>query len=198
MPSKPWLDSVEKIAKQMAQGPNKNEHSSSYWTHWGSVMREYVEIVTPQAVLELVEMAKKTTSVLIPKDTSDDKRFERTEYVIEATTDERDNLWNIWAKEAQEFARIMPPEKRVEWEQDLMRQVYVGKIGTHDIVVTYFWMNINRSSMVFWEATSMVVDYDLIEQWNKQHFPKARLFETSTNFRNCLREQEERRAKHKK
>lgn len=196
MPTKEWLETIEAAAKKMAEGPSKDERSSAYWTHWGAFMKEYVSLVTPQAVLELVHMARTAASVLIEReDLKKDSRFLKTEYTVQANDEDRTRMWEDWATDAADLGRKW--DHRVEWVQDFRGQIVtVGELGTIPISITFTWATINRSEVVFWDATSQVVDYRLCETWIQKHFSKARRH--VDDLRKVISEQKSRREKHNK
>lgn len=187
MPSDKWLDEIEAITKTMVAGPSKDERSETYWEKWGETMRRYVELVRPQTVLDLIDLSRKTESVVFGWDPKGFSRFAETEYVLEGTTDQYIELWRRY-------------KGQTEWDEIAEGlTVSVGRLGPDVIEVHYRFARINKSLVVFWEPTSEVVDYRLIYEWNKQNIPKNRYPEARhLKFAVVLADQEERRKKHRK
>ncbi len=197
MPTKEWLDQVEKTARTLAEGPDIEQRDPEYWTKWGELIRDYGNLVTPKTVVDLVHAAKSAVSVMIDRDDllRRDKRFNLTEYVIEADDDESLKMWQDWAIEGTEYGRKW--DHRVDWKQELSSiTVQVGELGTMPVVVCFTWAVVADSRMVFWYPTSQVVDYVLCERWIKKHFKNSRMI--TDDIQNCISEQIQRRAKHKK
>jgi hypothetical protein len=121
-----------------------------------------------------------------------DARFTLTEYVVEATSTEQYYLW----KDA---------SPNCKWEQGMSGlAIEVGKLGgplqeKRPIVITCQWNRINGMDVLFWEATSRLVDYRMIEEWFKQNcYPyehssgKAAKCD-AMNFHSCIRYSKEER-----
>ncbi len=82
-----------------------------------------------------------------------DKRFAETFFLVEATDFERATLWDN-------------AEGSVTWDQ--LAYGWIGTIGTLDeypVVVSFIWAKIDGRLVVFWQPTSRVVDYVMIEKW---------------------------------
>lgn len=47
----------------------------------------------------------------------------------------------------------------------------VGSIGKRPVCITVFVETINDKRVVFWDATSQVVDYTMIHKWFERHLP---------------------------
>jgi hypothetical protein len=114
-----------------------------------------------------------------------DPRFAHTEYVVEATSAEKYFLWELHAG-------------KNTWEQGSSGLVIeIGKLGgplqeKRPIVICCWWERINGMNVLFWEATSQLVDYRMIEEWFKQNcYPyehgSGRAAKTDAmNFHSCL------------
>jgi len=77
----------------------------------------------------------------------------KTEYVVEANSFEYLSLWKDFHEE-------------YSWEQ--VSQGYgahVGYIDGRPIFISLRWATVNEVYMLFWHATSKVVDYGMIEEW---------------------------------
>lgn len=88
--------------------------------------------------------------------------FKQTEVVVEATDCERLFLWKDYSKDAIVKTEI----NRYTWEQ--MNPGICPKIGElagFPVCVSCFWNKINGIMVCFWEATSRVVDYEMVKKW---------------------------------
>ena|SRR5581483_3409967 len=101
-----------------------------------------------------------------------DPRFKDTEYVVEADSYAMQSLWERWSTEALHKHKDF---NFINWRQDSMGScVHIGDLDKRPVVVTFFWAKLNGHLVVFWEATSEVVDYKMVEEWlgkycNPQH-----------------------------
>lgn len=94
-----------------------------------------------------------------------------TKFVVEATSHESQSWWEKYSDEAQFVPRRYPDEKipatnRYKWEQ--LNPGYAPTIGMFKgfpVVMHMWWFRINGVLVMFYEATSRVVDYDMIEKW---------------------------------
>lgn len=84
-----------------------------------------------------------------------DPRFADTVFVIEATSCEQQMLWEANDK-----------TKRLKWEPDsggLFETI--GEVAGRPICIFVFWAKLNGHRVAFWDATSQLVDYVMIETW---------------------------------
>lgn len=93
------------------------------------------------------------------------ENFPNTEFVVRATRTEQSYLYHSLSEND-------------SWVHDLIGYaVTVGHIGGREqekrpVTISCFWANINGMLVLFWEATSQVVDYTMIDTWFKTHcFP---------------------------
>ena len=88
----------------------------------------------------------------------DDSRFKLSQHVVEATS--------------YEVLKIIEQCDRdnVLWKQDFEgRVINVGSLNEYPIVMYIQWYTINYQLVLFWESTSRVVDYVMIEDWLDDH-----------------------------
>jgi hypothetical protein len=106
------------------------------------------------------------------------RRFEMTTFVVEATSCETQMLWErtqmLWERTDK---RAMHDKLNVfEWQE-----IYPGFMETiaelqgRPITIAMFFYVINsgparRNMVMFWEATSEVVDYKLCREWLEKQF----------------------------
>lgn len=103
-----------------------------------------------------------------------DKRYANTFYRVEATTYEVLTIIGRY-------------DDCYRWKQDHFGTLEtVGRLDSRPIVITCQWYEIHDRLVMFWEATSEVVDYKLIEEWFNTHCPCPST--NAMNFHNCIRE----------
>jgi len=96
---------------------------------------------------------------------SAEERLKQTFYLVEATHHEQFCLWNRWAKDSQDCKGL-----HLRWEQSNGYLVTIGTSGKRPIVVGMHWDIIEDHPVCFWEPTSELVDYALIEEWFDKHY----------------------------
>ena len=98
-------------------------------------------------------------------DTSE-SRLTRTLFIVEASSFEQLCLWSEHA--ADSASRRFTPR---QWEQlNPGWSVTVGNIGARPVCLSANWARIDGQLVMFWEATSEVVDYAQIKKWLSRHF----------------------------
>lgn len=86
-----------------------------------------------------------------------DKRFKETFFLVEATSFERQCLWEKW-------------NKKLNWKDQGMG--CVGQIGTLaklPVVICFFWAHIDGRQIAFWESTSRVTDSEMAKKWLEEN-----------------------------
>lgn len=116
------------------------------------------------------------------------KDLKDTFFVVEATDFELFTLWREW-------------NKAIPIEQDCVGFVEtVGKVAGRPVCVTLFRYRFWDKWVVFWEATSQLVDHKMVREWIEKevliHCPKwdngTRISQTNAwNFHHCVRALEE-------
>jgi hypothetical protein len=114
-----------------------------------------------------------------------------TVYVIEATSCEGLHLWSEWHKPGpREIKRTGPDAPaNAPWEQ--MNPgciITVGHLTKMPVCVGLSWARIHGQLVLFWDATSQVVDYRMIEKWLSDNVPayKRGDYTNAMNFHNCV------------
>ena len=109
-----------------------------------------------------------------------DDMFRLAEYVVEVSNYERQSLWekhheaNNWKSAMERYGR------------------QIGEIGDRPIWATFSLETINGLRVLFWEATSQLVDYKMIEDYLEKHCnpleydSKSRANCNAENFHDCL------------
>lgn len=94
-----------------------------------------------------------------------DPRIAQTKFLVEADSFSRHCLWQEW-------------HERVQWiDQNGILQtvanveiIHGDKIKESPICISLLWGLIDGHLVCFWHATSITVDYQIIEDWIKKHF----------------------------
>lgn len=117
-------------------------------------------------------------------------RLDHTVFLVQATHNETHSYWKEYHDNPDKRFKE-PPIKT--WDQASGKCFTVGYFGEHPVAVQIFWNKINGQWVGFWEPTSRVVDYQMIEKWLDQNYTRkthdgrnARC--DSSNFHNCLAE----------
>ena len=105
-----------------------------------------------------------------------DDRLKATVCSVECTHFEQHCLWQQWVKDA-------TPENRIIWQEILDGWLpCVGAINVKNeqgldvmrpIHISTTWAFINGAPVLFWHPTSIVVEYDIIENWLKDKMPQV-------------------------
>lgn len=127
-------------------------------------------------------------------------------FVVEATSYEQLSLWQQWSTEAQKGDLAWTPPKRlrtnfVAWEGDRAGwMVEVGKVNGAPVCISMMGATLDGVRVLFYEATSRVVDWGMIEAWFKENcWPRwdsgtRRAHCDAMNFHHCLDAIRERNA----
>lgn len=82
-----------------------------------------------------------------------DQRFKETFFLVESSDFERQCLRVEWNAE-------------VKWEQQSDGCAgQVGILSRRPVVISVFWVKIDDRLVGFWQSTSEVVDYKMIDRW---------------------------------
>ncbi len=121
-------------------------------------------------------------------DETAESRLAKTLFVVEATSFESHCLWAQTATDSN--CRCFAPRR---WEQVHPGWlVTVGELDSRPICVSMCWNRIDGQFVMFWEATSQVVDTVQIEKWLSQHFKgkwdsgTREATTNAANFHHCL------------
>lgn len=107
------------------------------------------------------------------------KRINETVYVVEATSEEMNNIWLRW-NTVLNFDQI---------GQGLFTTI--GQFHNFPVCVAVSWFKIEGKLVAFYESTSRVVDNTMVEDWVDKTFPilkrgRCDYHTNATNFRHCL------------
>lgn len=124
------------------------------------------------------------------------KMLKDTEAVVECDSYARLKLWSEWAVE--NLWRNPKEERpRVHWQQvhqGLIETVGLIRIGKEEmpVCVSLFWNRLRAKPedaghlVMFWEATSQVVDHRMIDRWFKENLRKGVQTSDAMNFANVI------------
>lgn len=120
---------------------------------------------------------------------SAEKRFEKTEYLIEATHEEEFGLWR------QHHDKMKWVQCHGFWqtigEVEIRRLGDTGNFKKMPVTVTMNWQLIDGHLVCFYEASSLVVDYGMVEEWIR---PKCKQHTNASNFHHFMHYMRDRRA----
>jgi hypothetical protein len=86
-----------------------------------------------------------------------DHRFKNTGFVVEANSFEEHTLWREY-------------HKSEVWEQETAGlMIEVGKVNELPVCISCTWSIINGMRVLFWDATSRMVDHKMIEAWFEEN-----------------------------
>lgn len=126
-----------------------------------------------------------------------------TVFCVEATSHEMHMLWRDFADDRTAREYGPPTKRRVKWEQlNPGSMPTIGTLGKRPICLTIFWARIDGQIVMFYEATSELVDWAKIRAWLDTEYKHVPMWDNSTrkpfcdaqNFHHCLSAIDERNA----
>ena len=94
------------------------------------------------------------------------KRLKLTKFVVNASSFEAQLLWEKFCKDAIQKTDL----NRYEWEQQNPGcSQTIGELDGRPVCLSLFWNKINGIMILFYEATSQVVDHLMVEKWLKKN-----------------------------
>ena len=112
-----------------------------------------------------------------------DTRFKNTEYAVEADSYTMQSLWETYSNEQLNLYKT--ERNTIDWKQDLKGTLtQIGELNGRPIIVCFFWAKLNNHLIVFYEATSQLVDWCMVEEWLDINCPCERC--DANNFGNVL------------
>lgn len=98
-------------------------------------------------------------------DSEIDKRFKETVFVVECNSNEIQMLWEKFCKQSMHQTDLTI----FDWEQINPGFLEtVGHVNDDPVCVSVSWARINGFMICFYEATSNVVNYSMIDVWMKE------------------------------
>jgi hypothetical protein len=108
------------------------------------------------------------------------ERIAATQYLVEADDFAQSALWERYASET--YRRDWAA---VSWEQlnpGTLRTI--GHVGDLPVCVCLSWARIGSLLVCFYEATSVMVDWNMVKAWLRDTFPNVPKTD-ATNFSHC-------------
>lgn len=124
-----------------------------------------------------------------------------TVFCVEATSHEIHMLWRDFADDRTAREYGPPTKRRVKWEQlNPGSMPTIGTLGKRPICLTIFWVRIDGQVVMFYEATSELVDWAKIRAWLDIEYKHVPMWNNGTrkpfchaqNFHHCLSAIDER------
>lgn len=98
-----------------------------------------------------------------------DKRFKDTVYAVQANHDEQFLLW-LDNDNMSKGWHIVDKQYALKWEQDTGIGRHIGSIGVRPIYAGIMWAKLNGNLVAFYELTSQLCDYELLDKWADKAF----------------------------
>lgn len=114
-----------------------------------------------------------------------ESRFRFTAMLVEATSYEKSALWARYAQISPDST--VPPRYQLDWRSEYSSGVSIelAHEGSRPICVSLFWVLIDGKLACFWDPTSLLVDYAVINPWLETTFPGLRSVDAN-NFTNAV------------
>ncbi len=113
----------------------------------------------------------------------EDTRLQRTFACVEATGYESLSLWQHHSSQSDRPKGYKPHQ----WVQDSLGFLQtVGTLADMPVAVSVFWATVDGKLVLFYEATSRVVDHEMVDEWIKKNTPTAVIRTNAMNFHNVL------------
>jgi len=90
-----------------------------------------------------------------------ENRLKKTKFLVEANSFEQHCLWKEYVHTA---------TTPLKWEQMNGWLVTVNERKGRPICICLSWNRVNGHLVCFWNATSQLVDYKLIDKWLKENY----------------------------
>lgn len=82
--------------------------------------------------------------------------------MIEANSNEQMYIWQTWHE-----------KYGYPWKQEHGYLVTVGELMDRPICISVMFVKVKEKLIMFWHATSELVDYVMIDEWLKKNLPDA-------------------------
>lgn len=101
------------------------------------------------------------------------ERLAQTVYIVEASNFEQHILWSEFSKEGEVFTQTpLRKRPRETWEQITPGEgCTFGERDGQNMMVMFSWVKLNGQLIAFYNATSQLVDYAILEEWLNHHMP---------------------------
>ncbi len=152
-------------------------------------------------------LGKGKTLYITPKHELD-KRLAEVFFVVEANSHENHNIWrdiqyNVdgYVSDAMKGIDSKLKEPQFAYEQDMSGfGLTVGNFHNEPVVVSFTFFKLNGLTILTYYATSMTVNYEIIEEWFKEHcnpqYNGKRANCDANNFHQCSNAVKDKTKKH--
>jgi hypothetical protein len=89
-------------------------------------------------------------------------------YAVEATSCESLQIWDDFSNPESQYCDVRP---RMDWNEVHGWLETIGRLDNRPICISIRIVELNGHRVAFWEATSQLVDYEMIEQWFEKKYP---------------------------
>lgn len=111
-----------------------------------------------------------------------DKRLANTFYAIEADSYACHMIW------AKYFHDVPKAERKFIVIQDShLISFEIGRIGKRPIILSLRWYTVNDHLVLFYDCTSQLADWKMVEDWMKKYMPHIKEKSDAMNAYNVLR-----------
>lgn len=113
---------------------------------------------------------------LLPFSEEHKDKFKDVVFAIEATSFEQLSLWQL--NEKSKYIK--------SWEQRFQGwTIVIGHVGNMPVAVCLTYAKLNGHKVVFYEATSEIVDHDMVRKWIDHYNPNQSNHANAMNFGQC-------------
>ena len=123
------------------------------------------------------------STVEATKQNQEAKSYTEAKFMVEATNCEK---FYLWTRHSDISSTRLNTDLAVTWETMESSFHTIGHLQNRPIVVSISWHRINGQVVMFYEATSKLVDWAMIESWLTKQFPHIKHKYDAANFRHCL------------
>ncbi len=119
-------------------------------------------------------------------DKSHSDYFGNVDYIVEADSYAQHSLWRNHATASKEFGSPCLDGPFVDWIQENVGYLLqIGKVDDRPIAISVNYARINNKRIMFYYASSQLIDYVMVESWLKK-FGKNIETCDANNFYRCL------------
>lgn len=140
-------------------------------------------------------MGNKSSSRMLPYREEHKELFKDVVYLVEASFNEIHLFWEKF-----HYKPMFPDFKIESWESESMSKIItIGHVDNRPIAVDISWAKLEGYRVMFYEASSQLADYAMIEEWLSHFREELPLIQSTdaTNVGQCIRHCIERKKKEK-
>jgi len=130
------------------------------------------------------------------KKDSNNKKLFATQFFVEVTSEEQSNFWVKHSKEWQKHSNDNPDCEKLDWIQDNSGfAIQIGSVFSRNEIfpvwVNFRFAKIEGKQICFYNSTSMLIDYQMVEDFITTNFPikysnDRQAMTNSSNFHHCV------------